>query len=88
MAANAVEGKSKSEQILQAVCKFNGYKELLEYYETKGEPVDYSWLDAITMEQLCANNGLDEADNRLLFNSTNVMEIVSLVLKGLKEKLK
>lgn len=86
--SNVIMGIMSAEELLLEVSKSNGYTELLEFYDSKGEVVDYEWLNSISIESLCENNGLDEADNKLLFSSTNVMEIVSLVLKGLKEKLK
>lgn len=88
MISNVIRGIMSAEELLLEVSKSNGYKELLAFYNSKGENIDYNWLESITIDSLCENNGLDEDDNRLLFSSTNVMEIVSLVLKGLKEKLK
>ena len=44
----------------------------------------YDWLKAHGFERL--NNGLSDEDNGRLFASTNLMEIVSLILKGLKNK--
>lgn len=63
------------------------YKKLYDYYEAKGEHIDYSVLDAISIADL-KNNGLSDEENHRLFHSVNIMEIVSLVLKGLSKTLK
>lgn len=63
------------------------YKKLYDYYEAKGEHIDYSVLDTITIADL-KNNGLSDEENHRLFHSVNIMEIVSLVLKGLSKTLK
>lgn len=63
------------------------YRELYEFYEAKGQHIDYSMLDAITVEDF-RNNGLTDDENLRLFHSVNIIEIVSLVLKGLSKTLK
>lgn len=45
----------------------------------------YSWLNDIKFDSL--RNGLNDDENRCLFSSTNIVEIISLVLKGLKNTL-
>jgi len=58
--------------------------ELYEFYKSKGQSVDYTLLDGISIGSL--DNGLTEDENKRLFHSVNVMEIVSLVLHGLQNK--
>ncbi len=62
------------------------YKELYGYYESKGQHIDYSILDTISIEDFRIN-GLTDEENLKLFHSVNAMEIVSLVLKGLSKTL-
>jgi hypothetical protein len=75
-------------------CKDQGYKEFLEYYNSMAirNKINYknasSFLNDYTMERLCKNNGLDESDNRRLFKTTHIPEMIFLVLKGLTKKLK
>ena len=85
--AHAIEEKDASvaNTILTKAMTDNKYKALFELYKAKGENIDYSWIDSLTISNL--NNGLTDEENKRLFNSVNVMEIVSLVLKGLFNKL-
>lgn len=62
-------------------CKLSSYSSLCLYYEQKGNYIDYSWLDGLSYDDL--QNGLNNEDNQRLFDSKNVMEIVSLIIKGL-----
>ena len=60
-----------------------GYDQLLDYYRVKEKPIEYNFND-LSFEKL--NNGLSEDENKRLFVSTNIIEIVSLILKGLQKK--
>ena len=84
MLVDIIEGKVTSKNLLDEAQKDEHYPDLLKIYEQKGMPVDYSEFDGITKEHL--NTGLGDEDLEVLFHSTNIMEIVSLILKGLKNK--
>ncbi len=71
---------------VEEACKHDYYVNLLKYYSDKGQPVDYTWIDGLTTDDL--NNGLTVEENERLFVSTNIMEVVSLILKGLSKTLK
>ncbi len=75
-----------ADSMLNLACDNVKYKELYDYYESKGQHIDYSILDNINMEDF-KNNGLTDEENLRLFHSVNIMEIVSLVLKGLSKIL-
>ena len=75
-----------SDTLKQKALSDDKYRALYEYYESKGQHIDYTGLNNMTFTQL--DNGLTEEENKRLFHSVNVMEIVSLVLKGLQNKLK
>lgn len=77
----------KAEQLFNIACEDDKYRELYQYYEAKGQHIDYSMLDSISVEDF-RNNGLSDEENLKLFHSVNIMEIVSLVLKGLSKTLK
>lgn len=77
----------KADVLLDIACEDAKYKELYEYYKSKGSQIDYSILDIISVGDL-KNNGLSDEENLRLFHSVNIMEIVSLVLKGLSKTLK
>ena len=75
-----------SDTLKQKALTDDKYRALCDYYESKAQHIAYEDLDNITIAQL--GNGLTEEDNKRLFHSVNVIEIVSLVLKGLQNKLK
>jgi hypothetical protein len=75
-----------SNTFLEEACKHDYYESLLKYYASKGQPIDYSWIDNLTEYDL--NNGLTPDENKRLFSTTNIMEIVSLVLHGLSKQLR
>jgi hypothetical protein len=70
-------------------CKYEGYKEFFNYYNLKGgeNKIDYetisSFLNDYSLKRLSKNNGLDEVDNKRLFETTHIPEMIYLVLKGL-----
>lgn len=76
---------STSEQLLKLVLKDPKYKSFYDYYISKGQTIDYTFLDKVSIDDL--NNGLSKEQNIRLFYSVNIMEIVSLVLYGLNNKL-
>ena len=45
----------------------------------------YNWMSGLDYE--CLSNGLSEEENNQLFTTQNIIEIVSLILKGLKNVL-
>jgi hypothetical protein len=85
MLCDAISKKITSQVFFEEACKCDYYVSLCKYYEKMKQPIDYSWIDELTIDVL--NNGLSFTDNIRLFTTTNVMEIVSLILKGLNIKL-
>ena len=85
MLCAAIRKEIPSNAFLDEACKHDYYESLFKYYASKGQPIDYSWIDSISVDDL--NNGLTPEDNNHLFTTTNVMEIVSLILQGLSNKL-
>ena len=84
--ANILEGKLKA-QALRGICiQDDTYQGFIEFAVGKGYEVDYSFFDKIKTSGL--NNGLDLDENARLFHSVDIIEIVSLVLKGLSRILK
>lgn len=62
------------------------YKSFVEYYNANNDDkIDYENINQ-TISQYSFNNGLTSNENTRLFHSTNILEIVSLVLKGLSNK--
>ncbi|QKF66559.1 TIR domain-containing protein [Arcobacter venerupis] len=63
------------------------FKKLYEYYESIGESekIDYEKMNLFFKEKGIKglNNGLTIEENEILFESTNLYEIVSLIIKGI-----
>ena len=85
MLSSAIRKVITSNAFIEEAYKHDYYVSLLKYYADKGSPIDYTWIDNLTNDDL--NNGLTIDDNDRLFVSTNIMEIVSLILKGLSNSL-
>lgn len=85
MLCAAIRNKIQSKAFLDEAFKHDYYESLYNYYKVKGRPIDYSWIESITIDDL--NNGLSPNQNSRLFTTTNIMEIVSLVLNGLSNKI-
>ena len=85
MLCAAIDKQISSTVFLEEACRHDYYKSIFMYYASKGQPVDYSWIDSITIDDL--DNGLTLEENKRLFITTNIMEIVSLILHGLSKKL-
>lgn len=85
--AQIIEKKegNTSEQLLKLVLSDPKYESFYNYYISKGQNIDYTFLDKVSIDDL--NNGLSIEQNIRLFYSVNIMEIVSLVLSGLNNKL-
>ena len=86
MLCAAMRKETLSKAFVEEACKHDYYESLLKYYSDKGQPIDYTWIDCLTIDDL--NNGLTVDENKQLFVTTNIMEIVSLILKGLSKTLR
>lgn len=60
-----------------------GYRELLQNYDEKGERLDYLEIQN-KLRHIKLNNGLSKEENEILFNTVFVDEAVQLILKGLQ----
>lgn len=84
--AEIIEQDTTSEVLREHAISDTKYKEIFDWCEDNGNPIAYSYFDSIKISDL--NNGLSEEENKTLFHSVDIMEIVSLVLKGLKNIIK
>lgn len=81
---DCIEKKVTTEELLSNI-QFD--TELQNELESRNEQLDMSFLNSLYNDGISKlNNGLDLEDNKLLFHSTNIIEIVALILKGLKIK--
>lgn len=82
-----VRGKKTADDLKQESLQDPKYKELMDYMTSKGQSDNYFALQPSYNNIDILRNGLSPDENKVLFKSQNIMEIVSLVLKGLKNKL-
>lgn len=71
---------------------YNSYNVFYDYYNQQAiadrlEPIDFDSITEILKSKGIEglNNGLTEEENKTLFGSTNTIEIISLILKGLSK---
>ena len=81
-----LEGKNSSQMLKETASQKADYKAFYEWYTNDGKVIDFDFFDSINVEGL--NNGLDKDENIQLLHSVDIIEIVSLVLKGLKAIIK
>lgn len=84
-AAKAIIDIRKGENInLEQIAKETPYySEFVDYYnENNEDKIDYE-LITDNIKKCTLNNGLTDEENELLSKTSNILEIVSLVLKGL-----
>lgn len=82
MLVELIEGKRTVQTFIDAANEDALYSQLMDFYKLQGKPIDYSVLEGLSIADL--NTGLCEKKVRTLFHSTNIMEIVSIILEGLK----
>lgn len=82
MLVELIEGKRTVQSFIDAANEDALYSQLMDFYKLQGKPIDYSVLEGLSIVDL--NTGLCEKKVRTLFHSTNIMEIVSIILEGLK----
>lgn len=81
-------GKKSADEFLRIASESSSYTALLDKYESLGNPVDYNEIKEYAQIEKLLDNGLTLDENLILFQSVNIMEIVSLILKGLKNIIK
>ena len=82
--AEVCTGKKSADGFFRIALESSSYSALLDRYKSIGNPVDYNEVKEYAQIEKLQDNGLTLDENRTLFNSVNIMEIVSLILKGLK----
>lgn len=80
--------KKSADEFLRMASKGPLYTALLDKYKNMGNPVDYNEVKEYAHLYKLLDNGLTLEENLILFQSVNIMEIVSLILKGLKNIIK
>ena len=84
MLADKIEhGRLTSADFLQKAREDAGYDAVRAYYNDQGQAIDYSFIDDLNYASL--HNGLTDEQNRKLFNTVNVFEILPALLDGIND---
>ena len=81
--------KEKSvEDVIKEACEETRYADFMTFCRDQGIDMGYGKLKEIVEKGIdCLNNGLKNEDNDILFQSTDVIEIVGLIIKGLNKTI-
>ena len=86
--ASLIKKEIGIDKVIAEARKTQRYADFMSYCCEKGIDMGYNQLEEIVAGGIvCLNNGLSEEENNLLLQSTDVIEIVGLIIKGLKNKI-
>lgn len=78
-----IKGETTSEEMFGECCSYSSYQEFVSFLDKEKEQMNFNALDVFSNNMDVLKNGLTKEDNERLFVTTNVTEIIALVLKGL-----
>lgn len=78
-----IKGEITSEEMFGECCSYSSYQEFVSFLDKEKEQMNFNALDVFSNNMDVLKNGLTKEDNERLFVTTNVTEIIALVLKGL-----
>lgn len=78
-----IKGETSSEELFAECCSNHSYQDFVSYLDKEKEEMNFKALDVFSNNMDVLKNGLSKEDNERLFVTTNVTEIIALVLKGL-----
>lgn len=78
-----LKGETTSENLFEECCSHHLYQEFVSYLDKEKAEMNFKALDVFSNNIEVLKNGLSKEDNERLFVTTNVTEIIALVLKGL-----
>lgn len=81
-----IKGETTSEKLFEECCSNRSYQEFVSYIDKEKEEMNFKALDIYVNNMGVLNNGLSDDENERLFVTTNVTEIIALVLKGLRSQ--
>lgn len=81
-----IKGETTSEKLFEECCSNRSYQEFVSYLDKEKGEMNYKALDIFVNKMEVLNNGLSDDENERLFITTNVTEIIALVLKGLRSQ--
>jgi hypothetical protein len=84
-----LNGNTPKEFCVEYQSKNSSFKTLYEYYKDKGEKdeINYERINSLFVEKGIDgfNNGLNAEENKKLFESKNIYEIIYLIFKGIQK---
>lgn len=81
-----IKGETTSEKLFEECCSNRSYQEFVSYLDKEKGEMNFKALDIFVNNMGVLNNGLSSRENERLFVTTNVIEIIALVLKGLRSQ--
>lgn len=78
-----IKGETTSEKLFEECCSQHLYQKFVTYLANEKEEMNFKALDVFSNNMNVLKNGLSKEDNERLFVTTNVTEIIALILKGL-----
>lgn len=78
-----IKGETSSEKLFAECCSNHSYQDFVSYLDKEKEEMNFKALDVFFNNMDVLKNGLSKEENEQLFVTTNVTEIIALVLKGL-----
>lgn len=78
-----IKGETSSEELFAECCSNHSYQDFVSYLDKEKEEMNFKALDVFSNNMDVLKNGLSKEDNERLFVTTNITEIIALVLKGL-----
>lgn len=86
--ASLIKKEKGIDVLITEANKAQRYADFMSYCREEGIDMGYDELNVIVSGGIaCLDNGLSEKENNLLLQSTDVIEIVGLIIKGLKNKI-
>lgn len=79
-----IKGETSSEELFAECCSNHSYQDFVSYLDKEKEEMNFKALDVFSNNMDVLKNGLSKEDNERLFVTTNVTEIIALILKGLR----
>lgn len=79
-----LKGETTSEKLFEECCSQHLYQKFVTYLAKEKEAMNFKALDVFSNNMDVLKNGLSKEDNERLFVTTNVTEIIALILKGLR----
>lgn len=79
-----LKGETNSENLFEECCSHHLYQEFVSYLDKEKAEMNFKALDVFSNNMDVLKNGLSKEDNERLFVTTNVTEIIALILKGLR----